>query len=311
MSAIFVNKLYDFKGHRDCVYALEKGSKPNLFFSAGGDGMVVGWDMDHPDQGNLIAKVPNSVYALHFLAETNVLVVGHNQDGIHFIDVASKKEIASIKLTKGLIFDIQSFGSLLFVGTGEGSVFIIDLKTYQSIRHIQVSGQSVRCIAINGQTQELAVGSSDFYIRIFSLQDFSLKREWLAHDNSVFALRYLSQSDFLISGSRDARIKRWDVINEYKKVQEVPAHLYTINHMAESPGGKHLITCSLDKTIKIWDSADLKLLKVIDRGRHAGHGTSINKVLWVSDHRMVSASDDRNVYVWDIHFENPIKKINE
>jgi WD40 repeat protein len=48
---------------------------------------------------------------------------------------------------------------------------------------------------------------------------------------------------------------------------------------------------------------ELRLLKVIDRARHAGHGTSVNKVLWTShEDQLVSASDDRTISIWNIIF---------
>jgi WD40 repeat protein len=54
----------------------------------------------------------------------------------------------------------------------------------------------------------------------------------------------------------------------------------------------------------VWDWEALKLLKVIDRARHAGHGTSVNKLLWTNyNQQLVSASDDRSISVWNIHFE--------
>jgi WD40 repeat protein len=44
-------------------------------------------------------------------------------------------------------------------------------------------------------------------------------------------------------------------------------------------------------------------LKVIDKGRHAGHGTSVNKLLWTSfKNQLVSASDDRTISAWDLLF---------
>jgi WD40 repeat protein len=304
MPGILVHKLYDFKGHRDCVYALEKSNTPNSFFSAGGDGMVARWNLDHPDQGDLIARVPNSVYALHYLVDKNLLVVGHNQDGVHFIDVADKKEVASLQLTTNSIFDIKSEGKNIFVATGDGSVYVVDIETVKPIKRITQSEASARCIAINTQTQEFAVGYSDNYIRVFSLNDFAMKYEWLAHGNSVFTLLYSPDGMLMTSGSRDARLKRWEVSREYRPLQEVAAHLYAINNMVFSPDYKHFLTCSMDKSIKVWDADDMKLLKVIDRARHAGHATSVNKILWLSDHRIASGSDDRNIAIWNIRFEN-------
>jgi WD40 repeat protein len=60
----------------------------------------------------------------------------------------------------------------------------------------------------------------------------------------------------------------------------------------------------MDKTIKIWDLHTFQLLKVIDRSRHAGHATSVNKVLW-TDHagQLLSCSDDRKISVWDLDFK--------
>jgi WD repeat-containing protein 61 len=63
----------------------------------------------------------------------------------------------------------------------------------------------------------------------------------------------------------------------------------------------NFVTCSMDKSLKVWDSNNFKLLKVIDKARHAGHATSINKVLWSSyNQQIISVSDDRNVSIWHV-----------
>jgi WD40 repeat protein len=136
------------------------------------------------------------------------------------------------------------------------------------------------------------------------LDNLTLKYEWVAHNNSVFTVRYTPDEKFLLSGSRDARLKVWDASGSYRQSGEVVAHLYAINHLEFSPDGKHFVTCSMDKSIKVWDTEKLKLLKVIDRARHAGHGTSVNKVLWTTYlDQLLSASDDRTISVWNINFE--------
>jgi WD40 repeat protein len=159
-------------------------------------------------------------------------------------------------------------------------------------------------MAIHPARGEFAVGYSDHHIRVFDLGTYELKYDYKAHENSIFTLRYTPDGNFLLSGSRDARLKAWDVNASYSRAAEVVAHMYAINHIEFSPDNKHFVTCSLDKSIKVWDAAELRLLKVIDKARHAGHGTSVNKLLWTSfQNQLLSASDDRSVSNWRIKFE--------
>jgi WD40 repeat protein len=59
----------------------------------------------------------------------------------------------------------------------------------------------------------------------------------------------------------------------------------------------------MDKSIKVWDAESYKLLKVIDKARYAGHGTSINKVAWSSyNQNIISISDDRKISIWNLEF---------
>ena len=303
MQKVKVDKLATFTGHRDCVYTLEKAVQPHLFFSAAGDGMVVCWNLQAPDQGELIANIPASVYAMHCIPTANQLWIGQNFEGVHVIDLHTKKEIRSVKVTAAAIFDIQSWQQHVFIATGDGMVTILDRETFAVRKHIKAADKSARCIAINPQTQEFAVGYSDHYIRVYDLNDFNLKFTIAAHTNSVFTLCYSPDYTFLLSGSRDAHLKAWDVTQDYRLHESVIAHMFAINHIVFSPDGRHFLTCSMDKSVKVWDAATYRLLKVIDRARYAGHGTSINKMIWSDFHaQAVSCSDDRTISVWQLHF---------
>lgn len=303
MHKVTVAKLHAFTGHRDCVYTLQPGNMPSAFFSGAGDGMIVRWDMQNPEAGELIAKLPNSVYALHYHAQSNVLLAGHNYDGIHFLDWENKKELASLHLTQSAIFDIQSYGNKIFVACGDGQILCVDGEKVVITDRNKHSESKARTIAIHAQRGELAVGYSDYSIRVFDLETLALKHVWQAHQNSVFTLRYSPGGHYLFSGSRDARLKVWDVQAGYLQAAEVVAHLYAINHIEFSPDAKHFVTCSLDKSIKVWHTEELRLLKVIDKARHAGHGTSVNKLLWTSfESQLLSASDDRSISAWQLFF---------
>ncbi|GAB4339278.1 MAG: hypothetical protein OHK0038_18380 [Flammeovirgaceae bacterium] len=301
-SFINVQKIHTFTGHRDSIYTIEKGENERSFFSSGADGMVVRWFLDKPNEGELIAKVPNTVYALKFISELNALYIGQNQEGIHWIDINQKKEIRSLKLTSQAIFDLQFVDGKLWIAEGLGKIQVVDVEKWSVISQMTHSQASVRTLAHNPLTKEMAAGYSDFCIRIFSTTDFTLKKEFLAHKNSVFTLKYSPDYQHLLSGSRDAHLKIWNVQQDYTLKEAIVAHLFTINHLEYRKDGRFFATCSKDKSIKVWSSANFKLLKVIDKARHAGHGTSVNKLLWLGSEYLASCSDDRNISIWKLEF---------
>ena len=298
-----VSKLHTLTGHSDCVYTLACGSAGYDVFSAAGDGMVVQWDLQSPQTGKLVARLPNSVYALHYHTPSGQLIAGQNFEGLHLLDVEKHRQVASLKITDSYIFDIQSYGNWIVAACGDGRVVVVDLDSWKIVKTLKDSDKSARALAINPVTGELAVGYSDCQIRTFDLDGFRLKQSWPAHANSVFTVAYSPGGQFLYSGSRDAHLKLWDTSDNHSLQADVVAHLFTINHIAFSPDGKHFVTCSMDKSIKVWRRDDSSLLKVIDKGRHAGHGTSVNKVVWTTfNNQLISASDDRTLSVWDIIF---------
>ncbi|MFP4092727.1 MAG: WD40 repeat domain-containing protein, partial [Cyclobacteriaceae bacterium] len=182
----------------------------------------------------------------------------------------------------------------------------LNYKNLNTLKRIQASTESARCIAVNHPASEMAVGYSDNKIRVFDLESYEQKYEIEAHKNSVFTLCYSPDYRWLLSGSRDAHLKVWNVSEHYQLHESVVAHMYCINHIAYRPDGRYFATCSMDKSVKVWDAASFSLLKVIDKARHAGHATSVNRLLWSGFkdedqlNPLISASDDRSISVWQV-----------
>lgn len=301
---VSVQRLHSLTGHRSSIYALAPSSRPGHFFSAGGDGLVVQWNLNHPEEGVVLAQLNNPVYALYYDERNNLLITGHNFEGIHVLDWQNKRESGSLKFTGAAVFALQYFNNTLYAGTGDGTLTAIELDQLMVRKKVQVTDKSLRCLSINPLTREIAAGYSDWRIRIFDLDTLDLKYELPGHNNSVFTVRYTPSQAYLLSAGRDARIKAWNVQENYAYIGEVAAHLYAINHIEFSPDNKHFVTCSLDKSIKVWELPTLSLLKVIDRARHAGHGTSVNRLLWLKNPNcLISASDDRTLSVWQIEIQ--------
>lgn len=299
-----VQKIHTLKGHRDSVYTLAPGQQQNIFFSGAGDGMVVQWNLQNPDEGTVIAKVEASVYALHYNAHFNHLIVGQNYEGIHVIGLDQNKPLGSLQMTKASIFDITTHRDRIYVATSDGQIAILNYQKLTIIDQIKGSNERTRCFAIHPEGNELVVGFSDNCIRIYDLSSYQLKRTINAHQNSVFTLQFTPDHRYLLSGSRDAHLKIWDTQKKYELHESIVAHMYAINHIAFREDGKYFATCSMDKSVKIWDAERFQLLKVIDKARHAGHGTSVNRLLWSNyqsdevNQPIISASDDRTLSIW-------------
>ncbi|MBK6264720.1 WD40 repeat domain-containing protein [Marivirga sp. S37H4] len=304
MPKINVEKIQTLTGHKDCLYTLEAGADPQHFFSAGGDGIIAHWDLENPELGSMVARVKNSVYALHYLPHKHQLVVGHNYEGIHLIDVDAKKELKSAKITSSAIFDINSIDNMIISACSDGQIILSDVNDLSTIRKIKLGEKSARTIAIHPNKEEIAVGMSDNSIKILSTIDWQIKHNLQAHKNSVFTLQYSADGKLLLSAGRDAHLKIWNSTSEYSLQESIAAHMYAINHISYSADGLHFATCSMDKSIKIWDAKAFKLIKVIDKARHAGHGTSVNKLLWTNyKNQLISASDDRSLSIWNIQID--------
>jgi WD40 repeat protein len=303
MPGIEVGKITTLTGHKDCIYTLERSDKDNIFFSAAADGMVVAWDLENPETGQLIAQVPNSIYAIEYIRSKDQLLLGQNFEGLHLIDLKSRKEISSVKITGAAIFDIKVVGDVIIVATGDGYVLILETESLSTIARLKISDKSARTIAVNVLKNVFAVGFSDNSIRIFDLKSFDLILAIPAHQNSIFTLAFSKDGRFLLSGGRDAQIKIWDANDSFVLKESIAAHMYAVNDLDYRSDGKYFASCSMDKSIKVWEAEKFQLLKVIDKSRHAGHGTSVNKLLWSSyKDLLISCSDDRTISVWDIQF---------
>jgi WD repeat-containing protein 61 len=291
-------------GHRDAVYALAGRAGTDQVFSGSADGMVVAWNSAQPAaDGELLARVENSVYALLELPARGLLLLGHNFQGVQAIDLHSKTLAYATALPPVAIFEMVYSASRqrLYCALGDGTLAVLRGADFKLENLLRISEKPLRCLALHEARGELAVGSSDWKTYILDLDSLAPKMVLTEATNSIFTLTYTPDGQHLLAAGRDAHLRRYAATEGYSLQTSVVAHMYAINHLAFSGDGRYLASCSLDKSIKLWDPASLALLRVLDRARAAGHGTSVNKLVWPgTQHRLVSCSDDRSLAVWDI-----------
>ncbi|UOR05632.1 WD40 repeat domain-containing protein [Hymenobacter aerilatus] len=299
-----VQKLATLTGHRDCVYTLSGGADEATFYSAGADGLVASWNVLDPQaNGLLVAKMEKSVYALRYLPARQLLVIGHNFEGVQVIDLQHRQLVHATALPPLAIFDLaySEAAQRLFVALDDGTLAVLRATDFSLEKLLRVTDKSLRCLALHPTRPELAIGSSDTTVRVLDVHTLETLHTLPDATNSVFTMAYSPDGRYLLAAGRDAHLRRYDAATGYTLADTVVAHMFTINHLTFSPDGRFLATCSMDKSIKLWESDTLRLLRVVDRARHAGHGTSVNKLFWSGQqNRLVSCSDDRSLAVWEL-----------
>lgn len=288
-------------GHRAALYALAPGGNSRKVLSAGGDGWIVEWDLDEPENGRLLASVETQIFALSHVPGQGWIIAGDMNGGLHWINLSAPDKNRDVQHHHKGVYDLLPVGPSLYSVGGDGVLSRWSLETTRVIESIQVSNQSLRALARSAGHGHLAVGASDHNIYILDEATMAIRRTLTgAHGNSVFAVAYSPDGRYLLSGGRDAMLRVWDVANDYALISEQPAHWYTVNHIVYSPDGTLFATASRDKTCRIWNAGTFELVRTIDTIRDGGHINSVNKLLWLPD-ALVSASDDRTMMLWSVN----------
>ncbi len=297
---IKVQKIHELTGHQAAIYSLNV-LQDHQFLSAGGDGWVLQWDLQHPEKAKVIAKIDDRIFATAFDKKRQLLIIGNMSGGLHWVDLTQKKNPNNYQFHQKSIYDLQILHDHLYVTSGDGKLSKWSLDSHRILESIQLSHQNLRGISISPDQKTLAISASDQHLYFVDVDQFSYKNHIEnGHQHSIFSSVYHPSNSTIFTGGRDAQLKSWDV-DRMELKQTVPAHLYTINQLIHSYDEQWLVSASRDKTIKIWDMESLQLLKVIDRIKFGGHLGSVNDLIWLpKTNKLLSTGDDRTIMVWEI-----------
>lgn len=278
-------------GHDNSLYALAESDE--FIFTGGSGHLIAAWPKKNIEDKFALAKIEHPVY--QFKTFKDRLYIGQTNGALMIIDCQSKQIEHNIKLHEKPIFDILIEKNFLLTLGGDGVLKILDtnLQLYQSIT---VSNKSLRQGVITDNF--LWIASSDGCLIKINLDDFSIQEKYPLHQKSVFAIAITE--NFIVSAGRDACMIIQDK-NSEEVIHKIPAHQSTINALAINKEKSLLASASKDKTIKIWDTQTWQLLKVINYEKYGYHSNSVNKIIWLDDHKsLISISDDRLGVIWKI-----------
>ncbi|XP_020695786.1 COMPASS-like H3K4 histone methylase component WDR5B [Dendrobium catenatum] len=181
--------------------------------------------------------------------------------------------------------------------------------TFECVKVLRGHSSFVFCVNFNPQSNRIVSGSFDQTIRLWDVKTGRCVREIEAHDLPVTCAHFNKDGSLIVSGSHDGTCKIWDVDKgTCLKVLIDDKGGPAVSFAKFSPNGKFILISTLDSTLKLSNYAAGKFLKV-----YTGH---VNKVYCItstfsvtSGKYIVSGSEDKFVYIWDLQGKNIIQKL--
>lgn len=287
-----------FTGHSAAVYAVASGRSDNTFFSASGDRFVAEWNSATGQQESFAVMLETPAYAVCFIPEYYLLLVGNSLGGLHVIDTQSRKEVRYLVQHRQGIYDIawDASRNQVLVAGGDGVLSVWEAPTIDLMVALPLSDEKLRQIAFNPSHDSLAVACGDGVIRMLDPVFFNEVKMNGRHAEGATSVVFHIGKPVLLSGGKDAHL-RVHGLKSHEELLNLPVHQFSVYSMVFSPDGKWLATGSRDKTIKIWDARTMDPITRLDASV-GGHTHSVNKLLWMPDGTLISCSDDRKIISW-------------
>jgi len=161
---------------------------------------------------------------------------------------------------------------------------------------LQGHNDSVRCVALRSNGKQLATGSDDNLINLYSFNEGSaiLAHTLEGHTDFVMSLSFFPDCKLLCSaGGSDKSIKFWNPADGSLVKSIDQAHTSYVRSVSYSPNGRILVSAGCyDKTMKIWDAETFELKHTFEQ-EYATRQLTIT----ADSNYIVSANNDKTVRI--------------
>jgi WD40 repeat protein len=293
---VFPQVLRVIKEHTGAIYKLISGPDKNQFFSASGDGLIALWNIASDDEPVLVFRCSEPVYTILYLHHKNELIAGCQSGDMHVFSLSDRKQIRHIQAhTKGL-FCIASLPeeNLIWTAGGDGIVHVWCADNFNLIKNRHVCSTKTRHIHAG---KKIRISCGDGHVRMIEPVNLETQQMIFTHGKGCSISADHPLKPVWLSGGRDGYIRVYSH-DDNSEILALPAHKGTVYGLHFHKEGKILVSHGTDKTIAIWNSANMELLHRIEAGASA-HTHSVNTALWLND-ILISGGDDRKIILWEI-----------
>jgi WD40 repeat protein len=295
-------KYNGLQGHEGAVRSLAFLPGTNTFFSSGGDGKILRWDLNSNTKSYRTLIDNNFINrSLAISPNGRWLACGTTTSGIQLFNLNTPNSTPTILQghkgwVEALIFTPDNKG--LFSASTDKSVIYWDLITGAKTEFLSMENTKVKCMVVAPAGHFMYGGTDDGQLIRWNLDTKEATVIFKSDNNSIYAVSINSNGSRIAFVDKNGALRLVDTrTNGILKV--VPAHSARSLDVKFSPDDRQIATSSMDKTVKIWDANNLANKPVVI----TKHDAWVLSIAFSPDGKyLVSSSENGDyIYYWPTH----------
>ncbi|HMW38394.1 MAG: WD40 repeat domain-containing protein [Saprospiraceae bacterium] len=294
-----INFHSQYSGHSAAVYCLTHGHVAGEFYSSGGDGIIVSWQLGKED-GKALANIGEPVFSL--LHTPNWVFAGTQGGRLYRIDPQGQTAPRRMDFHRKSIHALLWLEDALYSASADGIIAQIAPEQFELIKALKTSPEGIRSMAWCKARKSIILGCQQGQIFEINTRLEHLQRiAYWPEARTIFGLAIPDEGNEILIGAMDARLRTFSFDNMDIMGEAIPAHQWTINDLIWIDELQILATASRDRSIRFWTRDPLSPITSITEYKYNGHHRSVNKLLWLKEKGvLLSGSDNQQVKAWII-----------
>ena len=249
------------------------------------------------DESNSIMLVEhtNDVMCCAWSMDSRFLATGSSDNSAIIWDMGNPR---SVRLQHGATehgaqhqvssLDWSPTANILVTGCSDGSCHIWD-STGAELHSISDAKGAIHVVRFDPSGRSFVAGDADSMVVIRTVDGNVVRSEDLKH-GPVLDASWRSETAFAVSCD-DGTVAVFDMEVDGGAPVALTGHTGTVNGVAWSKSGEILASCGDDKTIRLWQGEEVKVLQ--------GHSNGVYAVRWSVNDVLASSAFDNTVRLWD------------